>query len=169
MDRLIPLVYDELHELAHRHRWRWGRDDRAVGTTSLVHEAWVKLVDATRVEWESRGQFFCIASRAMRSILMDNARHHSRHKRGGDRVRVPLDNVRLISEDRTEELLAIDEALDRLAAEDTGLSRVVECRLFGGLTIEETAEALAVSPATVKRRWNLARTLLYRDLREPGA
>lgn len=166
MDRLIPLVYDELRHLAHQHRWHWRRDERAPGTTSLVHEAYVKLVDGTRIHWKSRGQFFRIASSAMRSILVDNARYHSRLKRGGERVRVPLEDARLVSEDRTEELLVVDEALERLQAEDERLARIVECRLFGGLTVEETAEALDVSPATVKRGWNLARALLYRDLGE---
>jgi RNA polymerase sigma factor (TIGR02999 family) len=166
MDRLIPLVYDELHELAHRQRARWGVDERVPGTTSLVHEAYVRLVDQTRVQWQSRGQFFAIACRAMRTILIDNARRAGRQKRGGGVPDLPLDAAVLVSADRTDELLALDQALERLEGQDPRLVRIVECRVFGGLSIEETARALAVSPATVKRGWNLARTWLFRELHD---
>lgn len=162
--RLLPLVYDELHALARAQRFRW-RDPDAPGTTSLLHDAYLKLVDQSQVDWQSRGQFFCIASLAMRSILVDNARRRQRQKRGGGQARIPLDAARLVSEARGEELLALDEALSRLQQRDANLARIVECRFFGGLTIEETAEAIGVSPATVKRGWSLARALLYRELK----
>jgi RNA polymerase sigma factor (TIGR02999 family) len=162
MDRLLPLVYDELLAMARAQRWSWNGADTP-GTTSLVHEAYLKLVNQTRVDWRSRAQFFCVASRAMRSILIDNARFHHRRKRDGG-VRVPLEETHLVSERRADELLSIDRALERLSAAEERLGRVVECRVFGGLTVEETAEALQVSAATVKRDWNLARAWLYRDL-----
>lgn len=165
LDRLLPLVYEELQRLARHHRYRWGPPDRrAPGTTSLVHEAYARLVDLDRVQWECRGQFFAVASRAMRSVLIDNARWHAREKRGGDRREVPLEEAPLVSSQRGAELLDLDEALDRLEREDPRLARIVECRFFGGLTIPETAEAVEVSEATVKRGWNLARAWLYREL-----
>lgn len=163
MDRLLPVVYEELRKLAHHHRYSWR--ETAPGTVSLVHEAYLKLVQQTQVDWQSRAQFFYIASRAMRSILIDNARRRQRQKRGGDRVAVPLDQAMLVSAERSQELLALDEALERLRESDTRLADVVDCRFFGGLTVQETAEALDVSPATVKRAWVVARTWLYRELR----
>ncbi len=161
--RLVPFVYDELRVLARHHRFEW-RSDRSPGTLSLVHEAYLKLVDQRQVRWESRAQFFCIASQAMRSILIDSARYHARQKRGGDRQQVPLDEQVLASQERSDELLALDEALGRLTRADARLGRIVECRFFGGLSIEETAEALGASPATVKRGWQVARAWLYREL-----
>jgi len=163
MDRLLPIVYDELHSLARGHRNRWSSSS-ASGTTSLVHEAYLKLVDQTQVEWQNRRHFFYIASRAIRSILVDNARYHQRQKRGGGLRRVELEDSVLVSEQRCEELLALDSALDRLRNESERLCRIVECRFFGGLTVDETADTLEVSPATVKRGWNLARVWLYRRL-----
>jgi len=167
-ERLVPLVYEEMRRLARSQKFRW-RDSRAPGTTSLVHEAYLKLVDQTQVDWKSRGQFFYIASRTMRSILIDNARWHRRTKREGDRRRVELDDDVLVSEQRSDELLALDEALSRLKTSDERLSRIVECRVFGGLTVAETAEALSLSPATIKRGWELARVWLYRELRAEAA
>jgi len=165
-NRLLAIVYEELRQMARRHRSQWRQSP--LGTQSLVHEAFIKLVDQTSVEWSSRGQFFAIASKAMRSILIDNARHHHRQKREGGRERVELSEGLLISDARSEELLALDAALERLQAADPRLGALVECRFFGGLTIEETAEALDSSPATVKRDWVAARTWLYRELhREP--
>lgn len=161
-NRLLALVYDELRQMARRHRAQWRRTP--LGTHSLVHEAFIKLVDQTTVEWTSRGQFFAIASKAMRSILIDNARHYLRLKREGGRDRVELDEGLLVSAARSEELLALDFALERLHQADARLGALVECRFFGGLTIEETAEALGTSPATVKRDWAAARTWLYREL-----
>lgn len=160
VERLMPLIYDELRVLARHHRFRW-RDERAPGTASVVHEAYLKLVDRSRIRWESRAQFFYLASRAMRSVLIDNARHFSREKRGGARRQVPLNEESLVSEERSDELLALDEALNRLAAANGQLGQIVECRFYGGLTIEESADALGLSPATVKRNWTTARAWLY--------
>lgn len=165
-NRLLGLVYDELRQMARRHRAQWRKTP--LGTQSLVHEAYLKLVDQTHVRWQSRGQFFAIASHAMRSILIDNARHWQRLKREGGRERVELDEGLLVSEARSEELLALDEALARLQQVDPRLASIVECRFFGGLTVEETSEALGLSPATVKRDWVAARTWLYRELRGPA-
>lgn len=168
--RLLDVVYDELRQLARRHRARWNQ--APLGTHSLVHEAYFKLVDQTHVQWQSRGQFFAIASHAMRSVLVDNARHWQRLKREGGRERVDLDDGMLVSEARSEEVLALDAALDRLKAVEPRLASIVECRFFGGLTVEETGDALGISPATVKRDWVAARTWLYRELQgtePPGA
>lgn len=162
--QLVPLVYDELRALARRHRFKWG-DARSPGTGSLVREAYTKLVDQSQVQGESRAQFFCVASQAMRSILIDDARYFARQKRGGSPRQVSLADDLLISEPRSEELLELDQALSRLKTADDRLGRIVECRLFGGLTVQESAEALGLSPSTVKRGWNLARAWLYRDLR----
>lgn len=166
-ERLIPLVYDELHMLARSHRYRWNGYENALGTTSIVHEAYMKLVDQNHVEWKSRSQFYCIASRAMRSVLIDNARAHQAKKRGGDRQKVAADDAQLVSAERSAELIALDEALDRLQETDDELGSVVECRFFGGLTIAETGEALSMSAATVKRRWTMAQIWLYKEL-QPG-
>lgn len=164
-DRLIPQVYEELRVMARRERFRWRGFD-APGTESLVHEAYAKLVDQTRVDWSSRAQFFCLAATAMRSILVDNARARKRQKRGGDRRRVDLNEDLIAAEQADEELLSLDRALDALADRDARLARIVECRFFGGLTIEETAEAMEISPATVKRGWSTARSWLFDRIRE---
>ena len=166
-DRLLDVVYDELRKLARHHRAQWRRS--AVGTQSLVHEAYLKLVDQTHIHWQSRGQFFAIASKAMRSVLVDNARHWQRLKREGGRERVDLDEAMLASEARSEELIALDSAVERLNGAEPRLARIVECRFFGGLTVEETADALQLSPATVKRDWVAARTWLYRELSDRSA
>ena len=163
-DRLMALVYEELRQMARRQRAGWRRSP--LGTQSLVHEAYMKLVGQTSVEWSSRGQFFAIASRAMRSILVDNARHYQRLKREGGRERVELEEGVLVSAARSEDLVALDFSLEKLQAVDPRLAALVECRFFGGLTIEETAEALGTSPATVKRDWVAARTWLYRELHD---
>jgi RNA polymerase sigma factor (TIGR02999 family) len=134
------------------------------GTRSLVHETYLRLVEHEHLEGRGRAQFFALASRAMRSILIDNARRTARQKREGARVRVPLSDDLLVSEARSDELIALDEALEKLAASDERLGRIVECRVFGGLTIEEAAEAMDLSPATVKRGWTLARAWLYEEL-----
>jgi RNA polymerase sigma factor (TIGR02999 family) len=165
LERLMPLVYDELHQLARSHRYRWSGHEATPGTTSIVHEAYLRLVDQDHVDWRSRSQFYCIASRAMRSVLIDNARAHGAQKRGGDRRRVSADDAVLVSRERSQELIDLDEALTRLAAADEELGNVVECRFFGGLTIEETAAAMSMSPATVKRRWSLAQAWLYKELK----
>jgi RNA polymerase sigma factor (TIGR02999 family) len=173
LDRLMPLVYGELRQLARRHRaaWRPHAAARPPGTLSLVHEAYLRLVGQTRVEWQSRAQFFYLASRAMRSILVDGARRQLRRKRGGARRQVELQDDMLVAKARAEELVALDHALERLAEHDPRLGRIVECRVFGGLSVVETAESLGVSPATVKRGWSVARTWLFRELGSsaPGA
>lgn len=169
MRRLLPLVYEELRRLAGSHRFSWRDRPRTPSTTSVVHEAYLRLVDQSGVDWRSRDQFFALASRAMRSVLVDNARAHDARKRGGDRRRVPLEDGALVSEERREELIALDDALDELEREDPRLVRIVECRFFAGLTVEETAQALGVSPSTVKRGWRLARSWLYRKMQGDGA
>jgi len=164
LDELMPLVYGELKVLARANRYRWNGVE-APGTTSLVHEAYLKIADRSRSDVANRRQFYALASKAMRSILIDNARWHGRQKRGGNPKRTTLEESMLVSAERSEELLALDQALDDLERQEPRLARIVECRCFGGLTVEETAEALAVSSATVKRGWSLARTLLYRALK----
>ena len=163
-ERVVPLVYDELRRIAHRRRWQWVNQD-APATTSLVHEAYAHLMKKEVEQWENRAHFFYFASVAMRNILVDHAKHWQRVKRGGGARQVELSERMLVSEQRSAELLALDEALDALAAEEERLARIVECRFFGGLTVEETAEALAISPATVKRGWDTARAWLFQRLR----
>jgi RNA polymerase sigma factor (TIGR02999 family) len=165
IDRLLPLVYDELHLLARRQRFGWRERPDAPGTTSLVHESFFRLVDQDQVEWECRAQFFAIAARAMRSILVDNARWHARAKRGGNPIPVPLESANLVSREQSAELIDLDRALVRLEHDEERLVRIVECRFFGGLSIPETAEAIGISEATVKRGWNVARAWLYGELR----
>lgn len=164
-NRLFPLVYQELRLIAHR-QLGGERAEHTLGTTALVHEAYLKLVDQTRTQWADRAHFFAVASRAMRRILVDYARQHHALKRGGERRRVSLDDATLVADERADALLALDEALERLAEIDQRLSRVVECRFFGGLTEEETAEVLAVTPRTVRRDWVKAKGWLSRALRE---
>lgn len=163
MERLFPLVYEELRRMAHR-QLQGERPGHTLGTTGLVHETYFKLVDQTRVEWQDRGHFFSVASRAMRRILVDYARRYQALRRGGGLHQVPLEEDAAIAE-RGETLLALDEALERLAAVSERLSRVVECRFFGGLSEEETAEALGVTSRTVQRDWAKARGWLYVELR----
>jgi RNA polymerase sigma factor (TIGR02999 family) len=163
LGQLMPLVYGELKKLAHAHRYRWSGAP-APGTTSLVHDAYLRLAGENPGGFANRRQFYCLASKAMRSILIDNARWQGRQKRGGGAPSAELKESMLVSAERSEELLALDEALDRLDGQEPRLARIVECRCFGGLTVDETAEALAVSPATVKRGWELARAWLFREL-----
>jgi RNA polymerase sigma factor (TIGR02999 family) len=165
VDRLFPLIYGELQHLARAHRHGW-RDQLALGTKSLVHEAYLKLVQQEQVDWRGRLQFFSLASKAMRSILVDNARRFARQKREGARRQVPLTDDLLVSEARSDEIVELDAALERLGRTESRLARVVECRVFGGLGIDETAEIIGASPATVKRDWALARAWLYRELKE---
>ena len=164
LEALVPLVYDELRRLAHRHL-RGERADHTLSTTALVHEAYFKLIEQDRVAWQNRAHFLAIASQAMRRILLMYARRRRRLKHGGDQERLAIEDVVLLSDQRAEELLALDEALTRLEALDERLARVVEYRYFGGLTVEETAAVLGVSPATIKRDWRTARTWLYGELR----
>ena len=166
---VFPLVYGELRALA-AHQLRREPDGHTLSPTALVHEAYVRLVGYTRMEWTGRGHFMAVAATAMRRVLVEHARGHGTAKRGGALRRVPIDAVELGTAERSELLLALDEALDRLAALDVRQARVVECRFFGGLTEEETAEALGVALRTVKRDWAKARSWLHRTIyAEPSA
>ena len=168
-DQLFVLLYDELHAMAHRQRRRWRGDD-TLETTAMVHEAFLKLVDQERITAESHAHFLAIAARAMRHILCNYARDRKAQKRGGGIEHVALDESRGDAPDHasyepSEVLVALDEALRRLQQVDPRQSQVVECRFFGGLTIEETATALGVSPRTVKRDWLVAQAWLHRETR----
>ena len=165
VERIFPLVYDELRRLAHQHLARES-PGRTLTTTELVHEAYLKLIDQTRVEWTGRAHFMGVAAIAMRRILVDRARTRRRVKRGGDRVRVPLENVDLTADERADLVVALDEALERLRGLDERQMRVVECRFFGGLSEDETASALGVTRRTVQRDWAKAKMLLRRALAE---
>jgi RNA polymerase sigma factor (TIGR02999 family) len=163
-DDLLPLVYDELHRQAARYLRR-ERAGHTLQTTALIHEAYLKLIDQRNVNWESRTHFFAIAAQAMRRILVDYARTTHRKKRGGDDIKLPLDEAMLaVADDRSVDLIALDEALNKLAKKDQQQSRIVELRYFGGLTLEETAEALHISRATVANDWSMAKVWLYREL-----
>ena len=166
VDALMPVVYDELHRLAHRLRLG-ERPDHTLNTTALVHEAYLKLAGLDRLDWKNRAQFFAIAAQAMRRVLVTYAERRRAQKRGGGAPHVALDEGALLTDAQSEELLALDEALGRLQALSERQHRVVECRFFGGMTVEETAAALGLSPATVKRDWTLARAWLNRELRDP--
>jgi RNA polymerase sigma factor (TIGR02999 family) len=163
LDQLLPAVYDDLKRIAHQQLIGEGAR-RPFDTTGLVHEAYLRLVDIKSTSVTSRAHFMSIAARAMRRVLTDEARRRRALKRGGPRQPVTLNSDAIGAEDRTEELLALDEALSRLASLDERRSRVVECRLYGGMTHPEIAEALRISLATVKRDWSLARAWLNRVL-----
>jgi RNA polymerase sigma factor (TIGR02999 family) len=163
LDRITALVYDELREIAHRHRLA-RRDAAVLATTSLVHEAYLKLVDQTRAAWNDRAHFLALAAVAMRHILADRAKARLAAKRGGRQVAVTLDEEAVASDEQPGALLQIDEALTRLDAVDGRLARVVECRFFGGMTNDEIAAALGVTVRTVERDWVKARMLLRDDL-----
>ena len=164
---LLDEVYDKLHAIA-RGQLGGGARDRTLTPTALVHEAYLKLFDQSRLDFEDSRHFFSVAAMAMRQIVVDYARRRLARKRGGDLVRVPIDDVQLASEDRLEEILSLDEALVRLYELDERMARVVELRFFGGLSVEETADVLQVDPRTVKRDWRKARALLYRSLNAIG-
>lgn len=170
-DSLFSIVYEELRGLAHGHRRRWQGDD-TLDTTALVHEAYLKLVDQRRASWETRAHFLATAARAMRHILIDHARDRRAQKRGGDRPKLSLEEIAervgrevTLTEETSELLVSIDEALRRLEEANERQSRIVECRFFGGMTIPETAAALGVSTATVSRGWALAKVRLYKDVK----
>jgi RNA polymerase sigma-70 factor, ECF subfamily len=165
-EKLVPLVYDELKKLARRYMRR-ERADHTLQTTALVHEAYLKLVGQRSPNWHDRAQFFGIAAQLMRRILIDHARHHLREKRGGTQVVLPLDEAFAFSPEHSEDLLKLDEALDRLSKLDPRQSRIVELRFFGGLSVDETSKFLSVSPITVKRDWAVAKVWLSGELR-PG-
>lgn len=166
LDRLTPRVYDELRRIAHRELTRRGAAGETLRTTALVHEAYVKLVDGTRVDVEDRAHFMALAAKAMRHIVIDYARKQRTQKRGGDWWRISLDEAVTPSRERLEEIIELDEALGRLERFDRRLCQVVECRFFGGMTVKETATVLGVAPRTVDRAWQRAKAWLYREMHE---
>jgi RNA polymerase sigma-70 factor, ECF subfamily len=164
LDQLMPIVYDELHRQAARYL-RHERQDHTLQTTALVHEAYVRLIDQAEVRWQNRAHFYGIAAEMMRRILVDHARKRNAAKRGGDAVKVTLnDDVRAASEQNLD-LIAVDEALTKLTEIDQQQARVVELRFFGGLNVEETAAVLRISERTVKRDWSVAKAWIRRELR----
>lgn len=163
MDELLPLIYEELRAIARR-KLRGERKGHTLNTTALVHEAYLKLVRLDRVQWQSRAHFLAIAAQAMRNILVNHALRRKRIKRGGGAPHLPLEDVPDLPSNEADRILALDAALERLAALNPRHARIVECRFFGGMTIEETAAALEISPATAKRDWTLLRAWLAREL-----
>ena len=166
LDRLIPIVYEELRTIASRQLAREWRHDR-LQTTTVVSEAYVKLFAQRQVDWQNRGHFFAIAAQLMRRILVDHARRELREKHGGGAIHVELSDAVSTAAEPSLDLLdavALDAALQKLEALDPDQGRIVELRFFGGLTVEETAAALGISPATVKREWAVAKGWLYREL-----
>jgi len=161
---LMPIVYDELRKLAGRYMRR-ERTDHTLQATALVHEAYLKLVQQQEANWQSRAHFFGIAAQVMRHILIDHARGHTSEKRGGGKRPVPLEEALIFTPEKSLELLRLDESLQRLAELDPRQGRVVELRFFGGLTVEETADVLGVSPKTVKREWSMAKAWLHGDMK----
>jgi RNA polymerase sigma-70 factor, ECF subfamily len=167
LNELLPLVYQELRRLARRRLGR-ERDGHTLQTTALVHEAYLRLIDQKETQWQNRAHFFAIAAQMMRRILVDHARARQYQKRGGKARQVSLDEALEVSDERAAEVVALDEALTALAEFDERKSRMVELRFFGGLSIEETAEVLQVSPGTVMRDWTLAKTWLQREINKRG-
>jgi len=165
MDKLLPIVYDELRRLAAGF-FRRERPNHTLQATALVHEAYLRLVDQSRVGWENRAHFFGSAAQLMRQILVDHARSHNAAKRGGGEIKVSLAEDMALAGPRELDLIALDAALDELAALDEQQSRIVEMRFFGGLSIEETAQVLGVAPSTVKRDWNTAKAWLYHRMKK---
>ena len=163
-DALFPIIYDELRRIAHRQLGR-ERPGHTLDTIALVHEAWLRLADQARVEWVDRSHFFAVATQAMRRVLVDYARSCRAGKRGGAARQVSLTDAMAVAEQRADLLLALDEALTELAKLDERVGRVVECRFFGGLTEEETAEVLGVTARTVRRDWIKAKGWLHQVLR----
>lgn len=163
IERLLPLVMDELRRIAKKHLRR-ERPGHTLQTTALINEAYIKLVGQTRVHWQNRTHFYAIAAQCMRRILIDYARTRGRERRGGDAAQVTLSDVMLMSTERSEELLALDAALLKLALEDERKSKVVELRYFGGYSVEEIAEILGVSETTVARDWRMACAWLRREV-----
>lgn len=160
----MPLVYRELQLIAHRHLRREA-ENHTLQTTALVHEAYLKLIDQTRVNWQNRAQFFGVTAQAMRRILIDRARERLAEKRGSGAQQISLDDGEIdIRDERANELIMLDEALQKLSEIDPERSRVVELRYFGGLSAEETAEAMNISLSTVMRHWRVAKAWLYKEL-----
>ncbi len=167
-ERLVPLVYAELKRIARRHMFREA-EGHVLQTTALVHEAYMKLVSSPGVKWQDRAHFFAVSSQQMRHILVDAARSRLRMKRGGEALTVSLDDAPMLSSSRAAEFVALDDALNELAALDPRRSRVVEMRYFGGMSVEETAAVLNLSPATVLRDWKAAKAWLYTQLNRTGS
>jgi RNA polymerase sigma-70 factor (ECF subfamily) len=163
LDNLMPIVYDELRRQAARYLRR-ERAGHSLQTTALIHEAYMRLVDQRHVQWQNRAHFFGIAGQMMRRILVDHARTKRRVKRGGSDVKISLADATIPVQEQDLDVVALDEALTRLAEIDAQQSKVVELRFFGGLTVEETAEVMGISPATVKRDWSMAKAWLHREL-----
>lgn len=162
-EKLLPLVYDELRRLASGYMRR-ERSDHTLQATALVHEAYLRLIDQTQTDWKDRAHFFGIAARLMRQILVDHAREHNAQKRGGEVTKLSVDEAISFADEKDVDLVALDDSLKTLATFDQQQSRIVELRFFGGLTIEETAEVLNISPSTVKREWGLAKAWLRREI-----
>jgi RNA polymerase sigma-70 factor (ECF subfamily) len=163
LDKLYPLVYDELHKMANRYMKR-ERKDHTLQTTALINEAYVRMVAQKNVHWENRAHFFAISAQIMRRILIDHARRHHYAKRGGGAQKVSLDETAVVASDPASDMLLLDEALNRLAEMDPRRGQVVELRYFGGLNNEEIADVLKISENTVTRDWNMARAWLYQEL-----
>ena len=167
LNKLIPLVYEELHRVAARHM-RQERPGHTLQTTALVNEAYLKLVDQKNARWQNRAQFFGVAAQLMRRILVDHAKSHARAKRGGDAQKLSLDETALISRERAAEFLSLDDALKTLADIDPLKTRIVEMKFFGGLNTEEIAEVEKVSPSTIEREWRKAKAWLHRAIQQSG-
>jgi RNA polymerase sigma factor (TIGR02999 family) len=163
LDRLFPMVYEELRRLAH-HYMRQERAGATLQTTALVNEAYLRLVDYKRMSWQSRAHFFAVAAQVMRRILVDQARSRDYAKRGGGTRKVSLDEAAIVSKGRSSEVIAVDDALKSLEAWDRRKAQIVEMRFFGGLSIEETAEVMNLSPTTVQREWRSAKAWLHRAI-----
>jgi RNA polymerase sigma factor (TIGR02999 family) len=163
--RILPLVYDELRLLAANYMRHERRPDHTLQPTALVHEAYLRLIDQSRVDWKNRAHFFAIAAEMMRRILVDHARKHHAQKRGGYETLISLDDAISFAQDTEINVVAVDEALLELSRLDTQQSRIVELRFFGGLTLDEVAEVLQISRSTVQREWNMAKAWLYNQLK----
>jgi RNA polymerase sigma-70 factor, ECF subfamily len=164
LNKLMPMVEGELRRIAANHMRRES-PGHTLQTTALVNEAYLKLVDQRQAHWQNRSHFFALASQLMRRILLDHARSHRRAKRGGEAVHLNLEDVAVIAPEKSEELIALDEALEGLAEFDPQKSRIVEMRFFGGLTVNEVAELLGIAPVTVMLHWRLAKAWLRREMR----
>lgn len=165
LDKLVPVVYQELRRLA-AYYMRRERPGHTLQTSALVNEAYMRLVDYSQMRWQSRAHFFAVAAQAMRRILVEHARKRHFAKRGGGAVKVSFDEAAIVSQEQAADLVALDDALTSLEAMDERKARIVELRYIGGLNIEETAEVLSISPATVQREWRAAKAWLYREINE---
>jgi RNA polymerase sigma factor (TIGR02999 family) len=168
LEKLVPLVYAELHRLAHIYMSR-EKLGRTLQTSAVVNEAYLRLIDAQQVDWKDRTHFFAISSNVMRRILVEFARSRGRHKRGGDAQKVEFDEAFVLASKRSADLVALDDALTALAALDERKAKVIELRFFGGLSVEETAEMLKISADTVMRDWRLAKVWLWRYMKHGEA